>query len=181
MTGLPNPSTNFLINIGKVQGHGRQTKVGQSTSDRMTNVCLLIGNASFNLPTPSSNGTCGHGLVSPSGKMEPFRFLWGGGMMRLCKMPATNSFPDGPIHAPLMVATFPFCTMRYTNSSYASLVCATRVATSPFLCTMPNANSSLDDLVCGLLECLTAACKALSLANAKGKGTNGSVIRSLDD
>ena len=32
-----------------------------------------------------------------------------------------------------------------------------------------------------LLECLTAACKALSLANAKGKGTNGSVIRSLDD
>ena len=32
-----------------------------------------------------------------------------------------------------------------------------------------------------MLECLTAACKALSLANAKGKGTNGSVIRSLDD
>jgi hypothetical protein len=32
-----------------------------------------------------------------------------------------------------------------------------------------------------LLECLTAACKALSLANAKGKGTNGLVIRSLDD
>jgi len=34
---------------------------------------------------------------------------------------------------------------------------------------------------CLLLECLTAACKALSLANAKVKGTNGSVIRSLDD
>jgi len=32
-----------------------------------------------------------------------------------------------------------------------------------------------------VLDCLTAACKALSLANAKGKGTNGSVIRSLDD
>ena len=32
-----------------------------------------------------------------------------------------------------------------------------------------------------VLECLTAACKALSLANAKGKGTNGLVIRSLDD
>ena len=32
-----------------------------------------------------------------------------------------------------------------------------------------------------LLVCLTAACKALSLANAKGKGTNGLVIRSLDD
>jgi len=32
-----------------------------------------------------------------------------------------------------------------------------------------------------LLECLTAACKALSLANAKGMGTNGLVIRSLDD
>ncbi len=31
-----------------------------------------------------------------------------------------------------------------------------------------------------LLECLTAACKALSLANAKGKGTNGLVIGSLD-
>ena len=32
-----------------------------------------------------------------------------------------------------------------------------------------------------LLECLTAACKALSLANAKGNGTDGLVIRSLDD
>ncbi len=32
-----------------------------------------------------------------------------------------------------------------------------------------------------LLECLTAACKTLSLANAKGKSTNGLVIRSLDD
>ena len=31
-----------------------------------------------------------------------------------------------------------------------------------------------------LLECLTAACKALSLANGKGKGTNGLVIGSLD-
>jgi hypothetical protein len=27
-------------------------------------------------------------------------------------------------------------------------------------------------------ECLTAVCKALSLANAKGKGTDGLVIRS---
>ena len=32
----------------------------------------------------------------------------------------------------------------------------------------------------GLLECLTAACKALSLANGKGKGTNGLEIGSLD-
>ncbi len=31
-----------------------------------------------------------------------------------------------------------------------------------------------------LLECLTAACKAFSLANAKGMGTNDWVIRSLD-
>jgi hypothetical protein len=31
-----------------------------------------------------------------------------------------------------------------------------------------------------VLECLTAACKALSLANAKRKGTNGLVIGSLD-
>ncbi len=31
-----------------------------------------------------------------------------------------------------------------------------------------------------VLECLTNACKALSLANAKGKGTNELVIRSLD-
>jgi hypothetical protein len=31
-----------------------------------------------------------------------------------------------------------------------------------------------------VLECLTAACKALSLANVKGKGTNGLVIGSLD-
>ena len=30
-------------------------------------------------------------------------------------------------------------------------------------------------------ECLTAACKAFSLANAKEKGTDGLVIRSLDD
>jgi hypothetical protein len=30
------------------------------------------------------------------------------------------------------------------------------------------------------LECLTAACKAFSLANAKGKGINGLVIGSLD-
>jgi hypothetical protein len=30
------------------------------------------------------------------------------------------------------------------------------------------------------LECLTAACKALCLANGKGKGTNGLVIGSLD-
>ncbi len=29
-----------------------------------------------------------------------------------------------------------------------------------------------------LRECLTAVCKALSLANAKGKGTDGLVIRS---
>jgi len=32
-----------------------------------------------------------------------------------------------------------------------------------------------------VLECLTAACKALSPANAKGKGADGLVIRSLDD
>jgi hypothetical protein len=32
-----------------------------------------------------------------------------------------------------------------------------------------------------MLECLTAACKAFSLANAKGKGVNELVIRSLDD
>jgi hypothetical protein len=32
-----------------------------------------------------------------------------------------------------------------------------------------------------LRECLTAACKAFSLANAKEKGTAGLVIRSLDD
>jgi hypothetical protein len=32
-----------------------------------------------------------------------------------------------------------------------------------------------------VFECLTAACKALSLANAKEKGTHGLVIRSLDD
>ena len=31
-----------------------------------------------------------------------------------------------------------------------------------------------------LLECLTAACKALSLANGKGKGTNGLEIGSSD-
>ncbi len=31
-----------------------------------------------------------------------------------------------------------------------------------------------------LLQCLTAACKALSLANGKGKGTNGLEIGSLD-
>ncbi len=31
-----------------------------------------------------------------------------------------------------------------------------------------------------MLECLTAACKALSLANGKGKGANGLVIGSLD-
>jgi hypothetical protein len=30
-------------------------------------------------------------------------------------------------------------------------------------------------------ECLTAACKAFSLANAKGKGINELVVRSLDD
>jgi len=34
--------------------------------------------------------------------------------------------------------------------------------------------------ISNVLECLTAACKALSLANAKGKGTNGLVIRSFD-
>jgi hypothetical protein len=32
-----------------------------------------------------------------------------------------------------------------------------------------------------LRECLTAACKAFSLANGKGTGTNDWVIRSLDD
>jgi len=32
-----------------------------------------------------------------------------------------------------------------------------------------------------LRECLTVACKAFSLANAKEKGTDGLVIRSLDD
>ncbi len=33
----------------------------------------------------------------------------------------------------------------------------------------------------GLWECLTAGCKAFSLANGKGTGTNDWVIRSLDD
>jgi hypothetical protein len=32
--------------------------------------------------------------------------------------------------------------------------------------------------IAGLWECLTAVCKALSLANAKGKGTDGLVIKS---
>ncbi len=32
-----------------------------------------------------------------------------------------------------------------------------------------------------LRECLTAACKTLSLASAKGKGVDGLVTRSLDD
>ncbi len=32
-----------------------------------------------------------------------------------------------------------------------------------------------------LRECLTAACKAFSLANAKGKGVDELVIKSLDD
>jgi hypothetical protein len=32
-----------------------------------------------------------------------------------------------------------------------------------------------------LWECLTAACKAFSLANAKVKGVNELVVRSLDD
>jgi hypothetical protein len=32
-----------------------------------------------------------------------------------------------------------------------------------------------------LWECLTAACKAFSLANGKGMGTNDWVIRSLDN
>ncbi len=32
-----------------------------------------------------------------------------------------------------------------------------------------------------LCECLTAGCKAFSLANGKGTGTNDWVIRSLDD
>jgi hypothetical protein len=36
-------------------------------------------------------------------------------------------------------------------------------------------------MFCAVLECLTAACKALSLANGKGKGTNGLEIGSLDD
>jgi hypothetical protein len=117
----------------------------------MTNVCLQNGNAGFDFPAPSGNGTCGRGLVSLGGKMEPFRFLRGGGMMRLRTMPATNSYPDGPIRSPLMVATFPLRTMRCTNSSYASLVDATLVATSSFFRTMPDANSSLDDLVCAPL------------------------------
>ena len=47
-----------------------------------------------------------------------------------------------------------------------------------------NSNAGNDQLLAVvaalMLECLTAACKALSLANAKGKGTNGLVIRSLD-
>jgi hypothetical protein len=30
-------------------------------------------------------------------------------------------------------------------------------------------------------ECVTAACKAFSLANAKGKGVDELVIKSLDD
>ncbi len=33
----------------------------------------------------------------------------------------------------------------------------------------------------GMWDCLTAACKAFSLANTKGKGINELVIRSLDD
>jgi len=117
----------------------------------MTNVRLQIRNVGFDLPAPSGNGTCGNGLVSLGGQMEPFRFLRRCGMMRLRTMPATNSYPDGPIRAPLMVATFPLRTMRYANSSYASLVGATLVATSPFLRTMPDANSSVDDLVCAPL------------------------------
>ncbi len=36
----------------------------------------------------------------------------------------------------------------------------------------------LQKLILPLWECLTAVCKALSLANAKGKGTDGLVIRS---
>jgi hypothetical protein len=36
-------------------------------------------------------------------------------------------------------------------------------------------------VACQLWECLIAACKAFSLANGKGKGTNDRVIKSLDD
>ncbi len=47
---------------------------------------------------------------------------------------------------------------------------------------MPEAMTffSLDNPARLLWECLTA-CKALSRANAKGKGTNDWIIRSLDD
>jgi hypothetical protein len=41
--------------------------------------------------------------------------------------------------------------------------------------------SPLHPLLLLLWECLTVACKAFSLANAKGKGVNALVIRSLDD
>jgi hypothetical protein len=41
----------------------------------------------------------------------------------------------------------------------------------------PQINSRLQDL----WECVTAGCKAFSLANVKGTGTNDWVIRSLDD
>jgi hypothetical protein len=33
----------------------------------------------------------------------------------------------------------------------------------------------------GLWECVTAGCKAFSLANEKGTGTNDWIIKSLDD
>ncbi len=51
------------------------------------------------------------------------------------------------------------------------------------VCSIGGSRLKLSEVVGGqaLIECLTAACKALSLANAKGKSTNGLVIRSLDD
>jgi hypothetical protein len=42
----------------------------------------------------------------------------------------------------------------------------------------PDKSDHYDNLLC---ECLTAGCKAFSLANVKGIGTNDWVIKSLDD
>ena len=50
---------------------------------------------------------------------------------------------------------------------------------SGVMCKMPVAIRK--DVAILMLVCLTAACKALSLANAKEKGTNVLVIRSLDE
>jgi len=41
--------------------------------------------------------------------------------------------------------------------------------------------ASLETMSPKMRECLTADCKAFSLANAKEKGNDGLVIRSLDD
>ncbi len=62
-----------------------------------------------------------------------------------------------------------------------------------FLLPLPQSNSSIHITFQGrimehtqghqycMCECLTAGCKAFSLANVKGTGTNDWVIRSLDD